>query len=140
MFTIVLAIVLLFALFALTIQWAFSHLKALSREEAPSELLNARLWAAGTSLLVLLVFIAAAIGGLLRSNVQGVERLLAGLSWGPVQVALAVCAAMVIVPLGFSVRALVRRDWTVGARLQMAVYATTLAVVVGLLLSLALTT
>lgn len=136
MSTVVLALVLLFTLFALTVHWTFSQLRRTSEPEAPAQLLTARLWAASTSFLVLLVFVTGAISGLVRSDVRGVERLVTGLSWGPVQVALLACVVLGAIPVMLTARALVRGEWSVAARAQMVSFVVVLGVVIGLLLSL----
>ncbi|MFW6102898.1 MAG: hypothetical protein ACOC7M_01240 [Chloroflexota bacterium] len=137
MFTVVLAVLLLLALFALTVHWTFSHLRHVSEPEASAELLTARLWAASTSFLLLLVFLTGAISGLVRSDIRGVERLITGLSWGPVQVALIMCAVLGVVPLVLTARAVAGGEWPMAARVQMACFVVLLGTVIGLLSSLA---
>ncbi|MFW6057025.1 MAG: hypothetical protein ACOC9B_06945 [Chloroflexota bacterium] len=137
MLTVILAVVLLLALFALTVHWTFSQLRHASDPKSSAQLLTARLWAASTSFLVLLVFLTGTISGLVRSDVRGVERLITGLSWGPVQVALVVCAMLAAVPLGLTARAVAGGEWTAAARAQMVSFVVVLGVVIGLLLSLA---
>ncbi len=136
MFTVILALVLLFALFALTVHWSFSQLRHASDPDAPAQLLAARLWAASTSFLVLLVFVTGAISGLVRSDVRGIERLVTGLSWGPVQVALIGCAVLGAVPLVLTVRAVAGGEWLMAARAQMVSFVVVLGMVIGLLMSL----
>ncbi len=137
MFTVVLAVVLLLALFALTVHWTFSHLRHVSEPEASAQLITARLWAASTAFFLVLVFLTGTISGLVRSDVRGVERLITGLSWGPVQVALIACAVLGAVPLVLTARAVLRGEWPMAARLQMVCFVAVLGAVIGLLMSLA---
>ncbi len=136
MFAVVVVIVLLLALFALTVYWAFSQLRVISGRGAPARLSMTRVLAAGVSFFVVLVVIAASVSGLVHSDVQGVDRLIIGLSWGPVQAALFLCVALSVVPLAMTMAAIIRHDWTTGARVQTAVYVAMLLAVIGLLIAL----
>lgn len=134
MFVVVIILVLLAALFVSTVRWAVSLARG---GDMPPSLVSVRLWTAGASFLVVLVLIAAAIVGLLRSNVAGIERLLLGLNQGPIRVAVVACAVVGLVPLVVAGRAIVRREWAVRTQVQTVASICALGTVVGLLLCLA---
>jgi len=137
MFTILIVLVILLSLFVLTIRWAVSLARGDAEGETPSTLVTTRVWAAGTSFLIVLVLIAASVAGLVRSEVSGVERLLTGLNWGPIRVAIAACAAVGVAPLSLALRAVARRHWSTRTRVQTVLYVVALGIALGLLLHLA---
>jgi hypothetical protein len=137
MFAIAVVLVLLIALFMSTVRWAISSARGGSREDTAPSLVKVRLWAAGASFFVVLVLIAAAVAGLLRADVSGIERLLAGLNWMPIRVAVVSCAAAGVATLGMCARAVARREWAVRTRVSMVAYAAALVIAVGILLFLA---
>jgi ABC-type sulfate transport system permease component len=122
MVNLVTSAILLALLFGSTTAWAVVHVRGTPHEQPVEDMLNARLWAAAMSGVLIVVLILGSVMALFSPGETGLARLLAAMSSPAVGAALGACALVSLDPVYLCARIGMAESGQIAERLHLSLH------------------